>query len=371
MEFEGIEIQKDFLANIVNNKSYNEDVIIDYYYRLQSEMPELNLSNKIHSLETCNSFWLLDVYRKQKVKDFKKTNLCKDKFCNNCKKVKQASRMGRFIPQIENIKDDYSLSLLTLTLPNCNGDDLDLTIKKIFKGFKKLNRYLNGDLKIKNLDFSKYGYAGALRSLEVTFKGNSYHPHLHAVVALDKGYSKFKEIKENDSFHLNSYSYHNTFKNGVRIQELKRAFSDFEVLIQKIWYLLMNNQKVTLNAINSIKEGYSCTLDDIQDTSYYEVFKYMTKATDENNNVLTYDNFKTLYFALHRVRQIQGYGVFYNFKDDDTIVNDVDEYYDVLVNILKSKEDPEEVSQTPQDLLLDNEYTLISRKKIYSYLKNL
>lgn len=371
MELEGIEIKKDFISNIVNNKVYNEDVILNYYYRLQSEIPELNLANKIYSLETCNSYWLLDVYRNQKVKDFKRTNLCKDKFCNNCKKVKQASRMGRFIPQIEKIKYDYSLSLLTLTLPNCNGEDLNVTIKKIFKGFKSLNRYLNGDLKIKGLDFSKYGYAGALRSLEITFKGDNYHPHLHIVVALDKNYNKLDEIKENNSFHINSYSYHNCFKNGTKHRELKRVFSDFEVLIQKIWYLLMNNQRVNLKAIESLKEGYSCTLDDIDDTSYYEVFKYMTKATDENDNVLTYENFKILYFALNRVRQIQGYGVFYNFKDDDSIINEVDEYYDVIVNILKAKEDPEEVSQTPQDLLTDNEYTLISRKKIYSYLKNL
>jgi len=39
--------------------------------------------------------------------------------------------------------------------------------------------------------------------------------------------------------------------------------------------------------------------------------------------------------------------------------------------MLKTKEDPEEVSQTPLDLLEDNEYKLISRKTIYSYLKNL
>jgi len=356
LEFQGIEIKKDFLDNIVKNQVYNEDVIGKYYDRLQDEYQELNLSNKIENLKSCNSWWLLDVYKQQKIKDFKRTNLCKDKFCNNCKKVKQASRMSRFIPQIEKIKEDYNLSLLTLTVPNCNGTDLDDTIKKIFKGFTKLNRYLNGNLKIKNLDFSSYGYQGALRSLEITFREDSYHPHIHAVIALSKDYKPLKNI-------INTYSY--------SYGEFKRAFSEFEVLIQKIWHLLMNGQKVTLKAIESLEEGYSCTLDNIEDSSYYEVFKYMTKATDENNNVLTYGNFKTLYFALHRVRQIQGYGIFYNFKDDDSIVDEVDDLYDVIVNMLKTKEDPEEVSQTPLDLLEDNEYKLISRKKIYSYLKNL
>lgn len=354
--YRDIAVHKDFISDIVKNKKYTEDVTLDYYHRLQSEYPESNLANKINNIANCNSWWLLDVYKNQGIKDFKKTNLCKDKFCNNCKKVKQASRMGKFIPQIENISNDYSLHHLTLTLPNCVGDKLSDNIKKISKGFKSLNRYFNGDLKLKGLDLSQYGYGGALRSLEITFKGDSYHPHLHCIVALSNSIFLDKNI-------TNTYSY----SYGKHI----RQFSELEILIQKIWFILMNGNKVNKKAIDALSEGYSCTLDSISDSSYYEVFKYMTKSTDEDNNILTYDNFKTLYFALHRVRQIQGYGVFYNFKDDDSIADEVDSYYDILVNILKAKEDPEEVSQTPQDLLLDNEYTLISRKKIYSYLKNL
>lgn len=356
MELQHIEVKKDFLQDIIKNNVYNQEVILDYYYKLHAEDETLNLANKLESVYNCNSWFLLDVYKEQKIKDFKKTNLCKDKFCNNCKKVKQASRLARFVPQIEKIQEDYNLSLLTLTVPNCKGADLKETINKIFSSFKRLNRYLNGDLKIKNLDFTDYGYVGALRSLEITFKGDNYHPHIHAVIALDKEYTPYKNI-------INTYSY--------SYGELKRGFSEFEVLIQKIWFLLMNGQRVNKKAIESLEEGYSCTLDDVEESSYFEVFKYMTKATDESENILTYDNFKTLYYALYRVRQIQGYGLFYNFKDDDSIVDDVEELYNVYIEILKSKEDPEEVSETPLDLLKDKEYLLISRKKIYPYLKNL
>ena len=174
LDLKDIEVKKDFLGDIVKNNKYNRDVILDYYWRLHAEDSELNLTNKIESVSSCNSWFLLDVYKQQKIKDFKKTNLCKDKFCNNCKKVKQASRLSKFVPQIEKIKDSHSLHLLTLTVPNCTGQNLKDTINKIFSSFKRLNRYLNGDLKIKNIDFSSYGYQGALRSLEVTFKGDSY-----------------------------------------------------------------------------------------------------------------------------------------------------------------------------------------------------
>lgn len=377
-----ISIKKDYVNQINKNNEYNEKVILEYYSRMKHEystdyfynsiflsdeekernkhintiLRKTNFDNKISNISSCNSLWKFDKYEVQKVKDFLGTNLCRDKFCNNCKKVKQANRMVRFIPYIDKFKDDYSLHHLTLTVPNCNGTDLHKVIKNIFSSFKSLNRYFNLDLKIRGLDFGQYGYAGSLRSLEITFKGDNYHPHLHCIFALDKNFNQKKH-------NINTYSY--SYNN------LSRLFSDLEVLIQKIWYLLINGNRVTKKAIDNLEEGYSCSMDSIDDSSYYEVFKYMTKSTDEKNEVLTYDNFKTLYFSLYRVRQIQGYGIFYNIKDDDSITDEVDELYDVIISILQAKEKPVEILESPQDVAKDNQYTYISRKRIFSYLKNL
>lgn len=355
-DLKGIEVKKDYINNILVNNKYNQEVITEYYHQLQQEFKDINFQNKIDNISNCNSWWLLDYYKEQKVKDFKKTNLCKDKFCNNCKKVKQASRLSKFMPLINQYKEENNLYHLTLTVPNCEGDNLALTIKIMFESFRRLIRYLALDKKIKGLDFEQYGYMGAIRSLEVTFKGDSYHPHLHCILA-------FNNSLNNDKYIENTYS--NSKKNG------HRKFTDFEILIQKIWYLLNNKIKVTKKAIDELELGYSCTIDDIDESSAYEVFKYMTKSTDEEKNILTYDNFKTLYFALHRVRQIQGYGSFYNIKDDDSIIDEVDDLYNVIIELLKTKENPLEVSQTPEDLLKDDENIIISRKKIYSYLKKL
>ena len=354
-ELKGIEIQKDFIKDVLKNNKYNQEVILDYYYRLHSEDTTLNLTSNLENVSNCNSWWLLDYYQEQKVKDFKKTNLCKDKFCNNCKKVKQASRLSKFMPLIEEYKKDNYLYHITLTVPNCEGSCLSSTIKTMFESFRKLVRYLALDKNIKGLDFEQYGYIGAIRSLEVTFKGDSYHPHLHCIFA-------FNSPLMNNRYIENTFS--NSRKNGYR------KFTDFEVLIQKIWSLLNNKVKVTKKNIEELELGYSCTVDDIDESSVYEVFKYMTKSTDEESNILTYDNFKTLYFALYRVRQIQGYGCFYNVKDDDSIINEVDALYEVYVELLKAKENPLEVSQTPEELLNDDSM-IISRKKIYSYLKSL
>lgn len=355
-DLKGIEVKKDYINNILTNNKYNQEVITEYYHRLQQEFKEINFQNKIDSISNCNSWWLLDFYRNQGVKDFKRTNLCKDKFCNNCKKVKQASRLSKFMPLIDQYQEEKYLYHLTLTVPNCEGSSLAETIKTMFLSFRRIIRYLNCDLKIKGLDFEKYNYIGAIRSLEITFKGDNYHPHLHCILA-------FENPLFNNKYIENIYSF--SKKNGYR------KFTDFEVLIQKIWYLLNNKIKVTKASIDDLELGYSCTIDNIDESSVYEVFKYMTKSTDEDKNILTYDNFKVLYFALHRVRQIQGYGCFYNVKDDDSFIDEVDDLYNVIIEILKAKENPLEVSQTPEDLLKDDENIIISRKRIFSYLKNL
>lgn len=350
-----IQISNEHLNNVINNNEYNK-TIISYYERLFSQYPQVNFSSQIENLSNCNSWWLLDYYKEQKVKDFKKTNLCKDKFCNNCKKVKQASRLAKFMPIIDEMSKDKHLYHLVLTVPNCQGTNLKDVIQKIFKSFYAINRYLKLEKKIKGYDFSQYGYSGAIRSLEVTFSKKDYHPHLHCVISLDNALDNNRNI-------VNTYS--KSKKNGYR------KFTEFEILIQKIWYLLFNGERVNQKSIQNLEIGYSCTIDPIDESSVYEVFKYMTKSTDDKNNILTYQNFKDLYFALYRVRQIQGYGCFYNIKDDDSIIDEVDYFYNKFLEELQQKENPVEISQSPQDLLLDNENIIISRKKIFKYLRDL
>lgn len=356
MNFHDIQVTNDFLSDIVKNNQYNE-TIIDYY-KLLSEGENLNLSSKMDSIENCNQFWHLDKYEQQKVKDFKRTNLCKDKFCNNCKKVKQASRMTQFIPHLQELEKEFDLFHVTLTVPNTNNHDylkLIDSIKNMFSSYRKLNHYLLGIKKIKDIDFNNV-YFGSLRSLEVTFNGDSYHPHLHCIFVMKKGFKLSKRFK-------NTYS--KSKKNGLR------KFSAFEILIQKIWRLSYESIKVTKKNIDDLEIGYSCSIDPIEEEHYFEVFKYMTKSNNDDDLFMSYDNFKVLYYSLKSVRQIQGYGILYNIKEDLNLEKLVDEYYNNLINELQEKEKPVEVSESPTDLLNNNDYVLISRKKIFSYLRTL
>ncbi|MEQ2529757.1 hypothetical protein WMO40_24145, partial [Bacillaceae bacterium CLA-AA-H227] len=93
-------------------------------------------------------------------------------------------------------------------------------------------------------------------------------------------------------------------------------------------------------------------------------------SDDDEESKMTYKNFITLYFGLMNVRQIQGYGVFFRLKDED-LSEEIDSIYDEVIEGLKKIESPEKTMETPQELILDNKYTLISRKTVQKYLKDI
>lgn len=354
MNFEPFIVDTDYLLDVHNNTKYNE-VIVDYFKKYSEEVEQHRkdtFGNIIKSIDCCNKFFEIDKYSFNMIKDFKRTNLCKNKFCNNCKKVKQASRMSRYIPEIEQYKD--KIYHVTFTVPNCKGKDLKKTLKKMIASFSKLTRFINGTVKSSVYNFKLLGYLGCIRSLEITFTGDNYHPHFHCCFAFDN--------LDLNKIHENCYSYDKFRKKD------KKLFSDFEIVIQKMWYMLINDIRLTKENFDLTEVGYSCNCDKFKEGDYAELFKYMTKETDEKNNVLTYDNFKILYESTYALKQIQGYGCFYKINDEN-LDEEVEKEYVKMQLFLQSFETPINVLERPIDLMQDNKYTLISRKKIFQYMR--
>lgn len=131
----------------------------------------------------------------------------------------------------------------------------------------------------------------------------------------------------------------------------------------------MNDIKVTKKAIDNLDLGYLCAIDKFKNDDYAELFKCMIKLTTENNKPLSFNNFRTLYFSLHRMKQIQGYGVLWNVddKDNELLENEVDKMYNELVE--KLIEDEESIDMH-ESLSQDKKYIHISRKVILEYLKD-
>lgn len=351
-----ISVSKDVLQKIYDNRQYNNQ-IIDYYRRFANKggsvaFPSDTLRRKVKRIDNCNKVWMMDYYKDYDIKDFQKTVLCRDAFCANCKKVRQSARMGKYIPQIEPYSD--YLYHMTLTVPNCSGEDLRSTVKLMCTCFSRLILYLKGKEKISGIDFC-FNYLGAIRSLEVTFNNKSYHPHFHVALALDNF-----TYKDSDRTIINDFSYN--------YGKLSRIFHPLEILIQKIWRLLIEKKPITLSNINSLDRGYSCTIDKFSKGNYVELFKYMTKGTKEDGTLLSYYNFIHLQYGLRNVKQIQGYGIFYNMIKENIDLEEVEKIYSDFINELKEKEAPSVSYDTPLKLR-NTTTTIISRKSYFAYLK--
>lgn len=324
-------------------------------------------TEKARRVAYCGQDWFFGTSHKLKVRDLKSIFYCRNPFCPFCQYLKSQTRQAKFAPELDRLSTIHAMYHFVVTIPNTSAGFLKNTVNKLYKQFPKLLRYLTGNAKIKGLDFSQYGYAGCLRALEITFdkklrytKGE-YHPHFHCIVALRQDMF-FDKIHDHPKF---SYD----FKNGKR--EYVRSFSDFEFLLQKIWYLIVNGEKVTKERIDKCtkKEMYSCILDPI-DNGYREVFKYVCKAYDEDKEVLQFCQFVALYVTLHNRRTIQGYGCFRNIQPSEDI--DMETYHKAFDYIIArlSQLDEFVTEHLRIDELKDEmyigDYIYLNRKEIFN-----
>ncbi|MDR2090932.1 MAG: protein rep [Clostridiales bacterium] len=205
-------------------KEYNAK-LSEYFAEYYGEVKRDVLDKTAKALLVCNDWWLMDVYQKERIMEIKRSNLCRCRLCPNCQKMLQASRLYHFASAIEKTAETANLFLLTLTVPNSTADNFVQTVSCMYDAFSKLIRFLNGTKKIRGVSFSDLGYRAAFRSFEVTYKRDDYHPHFHVILAVSKDFWLDKKI-------LNKYSYSFFVKT--------RSFSDFEILIQKLWRLLFD-----------------------------------------------------------------------------------------------------------------------------------
>ncbi|ERK28214.1 hypothetical protein, partial [Clostridium intestinale] len=83
--------------------------------------------------------------------------------------------------------------------------------------------------------------------------------------------------------------------------------------------------------------------------------------------------FKVLYFATANVRQLETYGCLKDIQDveDDEEADEVNELYHSFVNALRQFEEPMQVTETPGETLKKSDIIYVSKRKLYSYLRNL
>ena len=190
-------------------------------------------------------------------------NFCNNRFCPLCswRKAKKDGYLLMLLFSVAQKIHKKELIFLTLTAPNVVSELLEMEIKDFNKAFKRLSEIRE----FKNI------CKGYVRKLEVTYnaKKNTYHPHFHVVIAVNKSY--FTDTK----------SYINQEK------------------WLEMWQVAKRNPKITQVDIRKAR------IDDMKDV--YEMATYSAKASDY---LYSEDTFDTFYNALKGKQLITFNGLF-------------------------------------------------------------
>jgi len=361
-------------SKFINGTRYNcEDAKamrrtpLEHYKKVRENFNGGFISEKARSVAYCGMGTEHDQYNKQLTRVLHNIYLCKNKWCLNCQKQRQLTRLFRFGPELDKTLETHDLYHLVLTIPNCPDKLLDQEFRHIHKTFSKfINLFLVGEKRRPRKEFFGHGCIAAVRSSEITYnaenrcKGQEYHPHLHVILAMRKDLYMPK-AKTHRKYSFDGH--------GSK-RKLVRKFSEFELLLQKVWYLLINGERYSKKNLESVTDGYSVTLDPVGNDSYYEVFKYACKIYDEKSEPMTYEQHRVLDHALHGKRTMQGYGRWYGIQSDDDIEEGVHEAQSVVEAFLHRTEQPQRVylgmNEIMNDMTKDLKFLYLNMKLIHT-----
>ena len=155
--------------------------------RLSASYSRLGFSVRSRRVSDCGSFLSFrhEVFADGCVSDrgqLYQANFCRDRLCPMCSWRRSLKLFGQVSKVIDRIKDDYRFLFLTLTIPNCEPDELASCLDSLFVSWRRFSRMKSFKTVVK----------GYFRVLEVTRNNsaNTYHPHFHVILAVSRSYNR-------------------------------------------------------------------------------------------------------------------------------------------------------------------------------------
>lgn len=149
------------------------------------DVPPEHWSKKSKRLLGCGTILTFDVYQNGE-KKLTSADSCRVRLCPLCswrRSLKIQAHARKIFDYIGS--ENYQYIFLTLTVPNCTGEELSKKLDDMFSAWNKFMGYK----KIKNI------VRGWYRALEVTHNVNpksesfdTYHPHFHCILVVPKSY---------------------------------------------------------------------------------------------------------------------------------------------------------------------------------------
>lgn len=202
-------------------------------------------------------------------------NFCKNRLCPMCN-WRRSMKLGVNVSKVvEHLEKNYRFIFVTLTVPNVPASQLNSTVNKLQKGFSKLIK--------DNVNIRK-SFKGYFRALEITYnkKSNTYHPHFHAIVAVEPDY-----FDKSNKYYV-SHSY----------------------LLEK-WRIAMNDPSINQVRIQVCRDKKTNSTTKNMKSAILEIAKYTVKSKDYlfNSYKLTDEVVSTLSTVLSNRRIVTMGGI--------------------------------------------------------------
>lgn len=143
-----------------------------------------NWEKRCEALENCGTFLQFAIDPMTDTKSLYRANFCRERLCPICARNRSMYAYHVLSGVTEGLRSKYKglrLVFITLTVPNCRGEDLYACMKLLSESLAKLRR---------RKQFQAISKYGGYRKLEVTFnrKNWTFNAHLHLLVYTDDSY---------------------------------------------------------------------------------------------------------------------------------------------------------------------------------------
>lgn len=191
-----------------------------------------------------------------------RASFCHVRHCPICQWRKSLARIARFmnnLPEYLQACPDYAYIYAVFTVRNCEMSELRDTIRAENDGFKKL---------LKRLKRAGVTVHGFIKTVEVTKgKDGLPHPHLNAILAVDKGYFKSRAYLAKDKW-------------VTLWRECMKLDYDPSVFVSRVRSRRKKDLASSASASSDIGASTTSLVDQDLISGFLEVSKYAVKPSD-------------------------------------------------------------------------------------------
>lgn len=193
-----IQRRKDFFLMQINNNMYSYDCQVSKILRKTAIKKRQNESiiqwlnsekQERTAVQVQNCATSLGITDIDGIARVVRADFCRERICAVCAWRRQVRFVAQTTPILDYMSEHgYQFIFATVTVKNVSYNELDKTLSLILKGFANLRHRAE----------IKRAWRGIIRSVELTYNenNNTFHPHIHMLIAVDKSYYENSYISQ-------------------------------------------------------------------------------------------------------------------------------------------------------------------------------